>query len=66
MVGVGFVAGSSGGHSADVATGEAEETYVNPGKPAGGRESGAVRAKALGAERQSEIANEGAAARWTR
>ena len=62
MVVVEIVAGPNGGHFADVATGEAEETYVNPARAQGG----AARAKSLSAERQSEIANEGAAARWTR
>ena len=51
-------------HVARIATGETEEEYVNPGKSAGGRKGGAARAKALSAERRSEIAKHGAVARW--
>ena len=65
MVVVGFVAGASSRRFAHVATGEAEETHVNRDKRAGGRKGGAGRAKILSAERQSEIAKEGTAARWT-
>lgn len=38
-------------HVMRVATGEAEEEYVNPGKSAGGHKGGAARAKILSAER---------------
>ena len=51
-------------HVMRVATGEAEEEYVNRGKSAGGRKGGAARAQALSAERRREIAKEGAVARW--
>lgn len=36
MVVVEIVAGPNGGHFADVATGEAEETYVNPARAQAG------------------------------
>lgn len=49
---------------ARLATGEAEETYVNPGQSKGGRKGGLARAAAMSSERRSEIAWEGAAARW--
>ena len=48
---------------ARIATGEIEETYVNVGQRAGGRKGGKVRADKLSAERRSEIAKAGAAAR---
>ena len=53
-------------HVMRVATGEAEEEYVNPGQSAGGRKGGAARAESLSSERRSEIAQKAAAARWTR
>lgn len=49
---------------AKIATGEAEETYVNAGKSKGGREGGKARAASMSAEQRSEIAKRGAAARW--
>jgi len=49
---------------ARIATGEAEEEYVNAGQSAGGRKGGKTRADTLSAERRSEIAKVGAAARW--
>ena len=51
-------------HVMRVATGEAEEEYVNPGKRAGGRKGGAARADTLSAERRREIAEKAAATRW--
>ena len=51
-------------HMMRVATGEADETYVNEGKRKGGRKGGEARAKTVSAERRSEIAKEGATARW--
>ena len=47
-----------------IVTGQAEEEYVNAGQSAGGRKGGAARAKALSAERRSEVAARAAAARW--
>ena len=49
---------------ARIATGEAEEEYVNPAQSAGGRKGGAARAESLSAERRREIAQAGASARW--
>lgn len=43
-----------------IATGEAVETYVDAAK----RKGGEARAQAISAERRSEIAKEGAEARW--
>ena len=51
-------------HVARLATREAEETYVNTGKREGGRKGGKARADSLSAERRSQIAKDGAAARW--
>ena len=50
--------------SMKVATGEAEEMHVNTAKSAGGRKGGKARAEALSAERRSDVAKEGAKARW--
>ena len=48
-----------------IATGEAEETgYKQPGKRKGGKAGGKARAGKLTPERRSDIAREGAAARW--
>ena len=47
-----------------IITGEAEETYVDTAKRKGGKKGGEARAKAVSAERRSEIAKEGAKARW--
>lgn len=47
-----------------IATGEAEEEYVNKGKRAGGQKGGKARAESLTPERRKEIAREGATARW--
>ena len=47
-----------------IATRQAEETYVNPGQRAGGRKGGAARAEALDPARRREIAEKAAAARW--
>ena len=51
-------------HVMRIATGEADETYVNAGQREGGRKGGKTRADKLSAERRSEIAKAGAAARW--
>ena len=53
-------------HVMRVATGEAEETYVNPGQSAGGRKGGTARASAISPERRSEIAQHAAAKRWSK
>ena len=50
--------------SMKIATGEAEERYVNAGQSAGGRKGGRARAEALSAERRSDVAKAGAKARW--
>ena len=47
-----------------IATGDAEEQYVNAGKREGGRKGGKARAESMTAERRSEIAKEAAKARW--
>ena len=47
-----------------IATRQVEETYVNAGQSAGGSKGGAARAKALRAERRSDVAARAAAARW--
>ena len=51
-------------HVAKIATGEAEEVYVDESKRAGGRAGGRARAKALTAEERREIGKAGAAVRW--
>ncbi len=51
-------------HMMRVATGEAEETYVNEGQRKGGQKGGEARAEAISAERRSEIAKKAAVARW--
>ena len=50
-------------HVMRVATGEAEEEYVDQAKRAAGLKGGAARAAALTAERRREIAKMGAAER---
>jgi len=50
--------------SMQIATGDAEEQYVDQAKRKGGLKGGTARAKAVSADRRSEIAKEGAAARW--
>lgn len=47
-------------HVAKLLTGEAEETYVDPAKSAGGSKGGQARAKALTPERRREIATHAA------
>lgn len=47
-------------HVMRVATGEAAETYINPG----GRKGEVARAQPLSAECRREISKEGAVARW--
>jgi hypothetical protein len=49
---------------AKIATGEVEEELPDQGKRANGQSGGAQRAKALRPERRSEIAQQGASARW--
>lgn len=51
-------------HVMRVATGKAEETYVNAGQRKGGKRGGQVRAKNLTAGQRREIARKAAAARW--
>ncbi len=51
-------------HMMRVATGEAEEQYVDRAKRKGGLKGGKARADAVSAERRKEIAKEGAKARW--
>ena len=50
-------------HTMRVATGEAEEEYVDACKRKGGLKGGPARAQALSAERRRQIAKAGAAAR---
>ena len=48
-----------------IATGEEEETgYKQPGKRKGGKAGGKARATELTAKQKSDIAREGATARW--
>ena len=49
---------------ARIATGEAEETYVNAEKSEGGHKGGLARARGMSAGRRREIARKAAAARW--
>ena len=51
-------------HVMRVATGEADETYVDTAKRKGGLKGGAARASTLSSERRSEIAKQGASVRW--
>ena len=51
-------------HVMRVATGEAEEEYVDQGKRRGGLNGGRARAEALTPERRREIAEKAAKARW--
>ena len=51
-------------HVARIATGEAEETYVDTAKRKGGLKGGVARVSSLSAERRSEIAQQAAAKRW--
>lgn len=53
-------------HVMRVATGDAEETYVDQAKAKGGRKGAAARADKLTPERRRQIAKDGAAARWNR
>ncbi len=48
-----------------IATGDAEESYVNTRKQTGGQKGGKARAASLSADRRREIAKKGAEkARW--
>lgn len=49
---------------ARIATGEAEEQYVDAAKRAAGQKGGEARAEALTPERRWRIAKEAAAKRW--
>lgn len=51
-------------HVAKLATGEAEETYVDEARQKGGLKGGRARAAAMTPERRQQIAQQGAAARW--
>jgi len=51
-------------HVAKIATGEAEEVYVDESKRPGGQKGGRARAAALTPEQRSEIAKIAATARW--
>ena len=51
-------------HVARIATGEAEEQFVDTAKQAGGKKGGPARAEALTAEQRKEIASRAAKARW--
>ena len=51
---------------ARIATGEAKEEYVDVAKSRNGKKGGKKRAEALSAERRSEIARQGADARWSK
>lgn len=50
-------------HVMRIATGEAQEEYIDTAKAKGGRAGGKARAEALTAEQRSEIAKQGARAR---
>ena len=49
---------------AKIATGEAEEVYVDESKRLGGQKGGRARADALTPDQRRKIAKSGAAARW--
>ena len=51
---------------ARIATGETKEQYVDLAKRRNGQKGGKQRAEALSAERRSEIARQGADARWSK
>ena len=51
-------------HVAKLATGEAEETYVDTAKQKRGKKGGEARAAALSPDERSQIAQVAAAARW--
>ena len=51
-------------HVAKLATGEAEEQYVDTAKQAGGRKGGKARAEALAPEQRRHIAEQAAIKRW--
>ena len=53
-------------HVMRVATGEAEEEYVNQGKREGGRKGGKARKKSTTKEQRIAIAKMGAEVRWGR
>ena len=55
---------AAGVHIARIATGEAEEEYVDQAKAADGRKGAAARAAALDPERRRAIAKKAATARW--
>ena len=55
---------AAGVHIARVATGEADEQYIDQAKAAGGRKGAAARAAALDADERRAIAKKAAAARW--
>jgi len=52
-------------HVAKIATGEAEEVYVDESKRPGGQKGGRARADALTPEQRTEIARKAAVARWS-
>lgn len=52
-------------HVAKIATGEIEETYVDQSKRPGGKKGGRARAEALTDQQRRQIAESGAAARWS-
>ncbi|MDE0221991.1 MAG: hypothetical protein OXJ90_22170 [Spirochaetaceae bacterium] len=54
----------AGVHIGRLATGEAEEQYVNLAKQEGGRKGGQTRAKNMAPEERSRIARQAAKARW--
>ena len=49
---------------AKLATGEAEEAYVDQGKRKGGQKGGKARAESMSKEERSRVARKGAKARW--
>ena len=51
-------------HVANLATGEAEEQYVDQAKQASGRKGGKARAEALSPEQRRQIAEQAAIKRW--
>ena len=55
---------AAGVHIARLATGEAEEEYVNPERRASGRKGGKARAEAMTEAERKLIAQRAAKARW--
>ena len=56
---------AAGVHIGRLATGEAEEEYVNQERQASGKKGGKARAEAMTPEHRREKAKQAAAARWS-